>query len=459
MTLKLYNTLTRKTQAFKPRADNKVQFFVCGPTVYDFSHIGHAKSYVQFDVIAKYLRYKGYNVFYLQNITDIDDKIIDRANENKKDPLELAREFEKEYYDDMKALGVDSVDKYAPATNYIAEIIDQIKRLIQKGFAYEIDDGVYFNISKKKDYGKLSKQDLEALKVNRIEPNPQKKNQGDFSLWKKQKPGEPAWESHFGKGRPGWHIEDTAITEKEFGPQYDIHGGGIDLIFPHHEAEIAQIESVSGKKPLVKYWLHNGFLRVGGEKMSKSLGNFTTIREARSKWNNLALRYFFLSTHYRSPIDYTEQSLEGAKNSLQRIWDFMLKLDEINSEQDNSKITKLIERVRKRFEKSMDNDIDISGALASIFDFVKEINLLISKNKLSKKDAELIKNQMNEFDKVLGILKKEEELSSEIKLLINQREDARKNKEWKKSDELRDELNKKGYVIEDTAQGPRVKKS
>lgn len=458
MALKLYNTLKRKTQTFKPRFENKVQFFVCGPTVYDFSHIGHAKSYVQFDVIAKYLRYKGYNVFYLQNITDIDDKIIDRANESKKDPLELAREFEKEYYDDMNALGVNAVNKYAPATNYIAEIIDQIKRLMQKGFAYEIDDGAYFDISKKKDYGKLSKQDLEALKINRIEPNLQKKNQGDFSLWKKQKPGEPAWESPFGKGRPGWHIEDTAITEKEFGPQYDIHGGGIDLIFPHHEAEIAQIESVSGKKPLVKYWLHNGFLRVGGEKMSKSLGNFTTIREARSKWNNLVLRYFFLSTHYRSPIDYTEQSLEGAKNSLQRIWDFMLKLDEVNSEQDNAKIIKLIEKAKKRFEKSMDNDIDVSGALASIFDFIKEVNLLIAKNKLSKKDAEFIKKQMNEFDNVLGILKKEEDISSEIKLLIDQREEARRNKDWKKSDDLRDELNKKGYIIEDTAQGPRVKK-
>ncbi len=421
MALKLYNTLTRKIQVFKPRVDNKVQFFVCGPTVYDFSHIGHAKSYVQFDVIAKYLRYKGYNVFYLQNITDIDDKIIDRANEEKKNPLALAREFEKEYYDDMNALGVDAVNKYAPATNYIAEIIDQIQRLITKGFAYEIDDGVYFDVSKKKDYGKLSKQDLEALKVNRIEPNPQKKNQGDFSLWKKEKPGEPAWDSPFGKGRPGWHIEDTAITEKEFGPQYDIHGGGIDLIFPHHEAEIAQIESVSGKKPLVKYWLHNGFLRVGGEKMSKSLHNFVTIREARTKWNSLVLRYFFLSTHYRSPIDYTEQSLEGAKNSLQRIWDFMIKLNEANVEKDNTKVIKLIEKVKKNFEKSMDNDIDISGALAAIFDFIKEINVLLAKNKLSKKDAEIIKEQMLNFNNVLGILKTEEELPSDIEILIEQR--------------------------------------
>ena len=287
MVLKLYNTLTRKKEVFKPIKGKEVKIFVCGPTVYDFSHIGHAKTYTQFDLIVKYLRYLGYKVFYLQNLTDIDDKIIKRANEEKNDPLKLAKKFEEEYKKDMLSLGVDSVDKYARATDYIPEIISQVKRLINKGIAYKISDGYYFDLTKFSEYGKLAKRTaLEAEdSVSRIDENKEKKNKGDFCLWKFYKPGEPFWESELGKGRPGWHIEDTAITEKEFGPQYDVHGGAVDLIFPHHEAEIAQMESISGKKPLVKYWLHTAFLNIDTKKMSKSKGNFITIRKALKKYS------------------------------------------------------------------------------------------------------------------------------------------------------------------------------
>ena len=274
--LKLYSTLSRKREIFKSIKKGKVNLFVCGPTVYDYAHLGHAKTYIQFDIIVKYLRYKGYKVFYLQNITDIDDKIIKRANEEKVDWKEIVKKYKEEYLEDMKNLGVDSIDKYANATDYIPEIISQVKRLIDKGIAYKISDGYYFDLTKFKEYGKLAKRKTEQAEdaVSRIDENPEKRNKGDFCLWKFKKENEPFWESELGEGRPGWHIEDTAITEKELGSQYDIHGGGLDLIFPHHEAEIAQMESISGKKPLVRYWMHIGFLKTKNRKMSNSSGNF-----------------------------------------------------------------------------------------------------------------------------------------------------------------------------------------
>ncbi|MEM3127332.1 MAG: cysteine--tRNA ligase [Candidatus Woesearchaeota archaeon] len=459
MALMFYNTLSRKKEIFVPRNEKKVQMFVCGPTVYDFSHIGHAKSYVQFDLIAKYLRYKGFDLFYLQNITDIDDKIIDRANEEEKDPLELAKQFEKEYYKDMKVLGINSINKYARSTDYIGQIIDQIKRLIDKGFAYEIKDGVYFDISKFSDYGKLSKQPLEELNHVRIEPNPEKKNKGDFSLWKKKKENEPSWPSPFGEGRPGWHIEDTAITETEFGPQYDIHGGGIDLIFPHHEAEIAQIEAVSGKKPLVKYWLHNGFLRVNGEKMSKSLGNFVTIKDSLQKFDARVLRLFFLSTHYRSPIDYTEDSLHQTKEVLDRFDNFIVALSGIKKDFDNKEVSILIKKAEQDFEEAMDDDINISGALASLFELMKGINTLIVQNKIGKKNADEIIFFLKKIDSVLSIMKfEQEQLDKEILQLIEQREQARKTKNFTKSDEIRAKLLKMGIQLNDTKDGVTWKK-
>lgn len=315
MAIKLYNTLTRKKEIFKPIKKGRVNFFVCGPTVYDYMHIGHAKTYIQFDIIVKYLRFIGYNVFYLQNITDLDDKIIKRAQEEKIDPLELARKFEKYYHEDEKDLNITAVTKYARATDYIKQIVKQTKTLVKKSYAYKISDGYYFNISKFADYGKLSNRTVLGAEdaISRIDESIEKKNKGDFCMWKFSKPDEPSWNTELGVGRPGWHIEDTAITESQFGPQYDIHGGARDLIFPHHEAEIAQMESASGKKPLVRYWLHTGFLNVDSQKMSKSLGNFVTIRDALKKYDYRVLRFFYIASNYRSPIDYNEKSLEGAK--------------------------------------------------------------------------------------------------------------------------------------------------
>ena len=450
MPLKLYNTLTRKKEIFKPIKDKKVNLFVCGITPYDFAHIGHAKTYVQFDIIVKYLRYMGYKVFYLQNVTDMDDKIIQRAKEKKISPKDLAKNFEKEYIEDMKALRVDSADKFARATEHIKEIMKQVNSLIDKGFAYKIEgDGIYFNLQKFPEYGKLSGRTTEEAEdaVSRIDDSKGKINKGDFCLWKKSKKGEPKWEDPwFNGGRPGWHIEDTAITEKFFGKQYDVHGGARDLIFPHHEAEIAQMEAASGKKPFVKYWLHTGFLNVKGQKMAKSLGNFITIRDALQRYNPEVLRLFYISAHYRSPIDFSDELLEQAKHSLERLNDFTIKLKN-SKEKDNPK---LIEKTKKEFIKCMDDDFDTPKALAVIFDFVKEVN----KQGGGKKSYEL----MLEFDNVFNILTREGvKLNSEIKNLIKEREKAREEGDFAKADNLREEIKNKGYVLEDTKEGTRVK--
>src|SRR3989344_5527522 len=335
--LKIYNTLSRKSETFKP--NEKVKAFVCGPTVYDYAHLGHAKTYIQFDFIIKYLRYKKFNVFYLQNITDIDDKIIKKANEEKIDWKELSRKFEKLYIEDMKSLDVVSVDKYARATDYIKEIVSQVKRLIEKGYAYRISDGYYFDTSKFKEYGKLAKRTFQEAEdsVSRIDENKEKKNKADFCLWKFSKQNEPYWENGLEMGRPGWHIEDTAITEKELGEQYDLHGGGIDLMTPHHEAEITQMESISGKKPFVKYWMHTGFLKINKEKMSKSLGNFKTIKDVLKNYNKNAIRFLFISSHYRKPLDFSEEALEQAKNSVEKLNEFILKLNNYNSKSKDYK--------------------------------------------------------------------------------------------------------------------------
>jgi cysteinyl-tRNA synthetase len=318
--MKIQSTMTGDKENFQPIHNNRINLFVCGPTVYDDSHIGHARTYIAFDVVARYLKYKGFSVFYLQNITDVDDKIIQRAAEIGASPRSLARRFEQRYLEDMHALGVTNVNYYARATEHVPEIINQIERLSELGFAYETESGIYFDESRFEDFGKLSHQNADDRKLHRIEPDPTKRNPGDFSLWKKRQDGEDVtWASPWGPGRPGWHIEDTAITETYLGAQYDIHGGAMDLIFPHHEAEIAQMEATSGKKPLVRYWMHTGFLNVRGEKMSKSLGNFTTIRDMLQKYEADAFRLFVLLAHYRSPIDFSEEALEQAGKSLERI--------------------------------------------------------------------------------------------------------------------------------------------
>jgi len=450
MGLRLYNTLTRKKEVFKPIKDKKVNLFVCGITPYDYAHIGHAKTYVQFDVIVKCLKYKNYDVCYLQNVTDIDDKIIQRAKEKKIMPLELARSFEKEYHKDMEALGVNSINKFARATEHIKEIIKQVKTLMDKSFAYVIkDDGVYFNLNKFPEYGKLSGRTAEEAEdaVSRIDESKKKINKGDFCLWKKSKENEPKWpDPWFNGGRPGWHIEDTAISEKFFGQQYDVHGGARDLIFPHHEAEIAQMESASGKKPFVKYWLHTGFLNVKGKKMAKSIGNFIAVKDALKKYDPKVLRFFYISAHYRSPIDFSKELLEQAKNSLERLNDFVRNIKN-NKEKDDER---LIKKTRNEFLKHMDNDFDTPKALATIFDFIREVY----KKGGGKKSYEL----MLEFDKIFNVLTIEEaKLSQETKKLIEDREKARKAKDFAKADMIRAELKQKGIILEDTKEGVRWK--
>src|SRR6266852_7087595 len=360
--LKVYNTLTRHLDDFEPVHPGRVNMFVCGPTVYDVSHIGHGKSYVAYDIIARYLRKRGYSVFFVLNITDIDDKIINRAKETEEDPLRLSERYAQAFYKDMKDLSVNSINLYAKASDFIPEIISQIKGLIEKGIGYKIAGGVYYDISKFPEYGKLSRQNLEQLTVHRVDPDPEKRNPGDFVLWKKQKPGEIAWDSPWGKGRPGWHIEDTAITLTYFGATYDIHGGGNDLIFPHHEAEIAEAEALTGKEPLAKYWLHTGLLNVKGQEMHKTFGNTISIQGAIQKNGSDALRILYASTHYRSPLDFTQEALDQAGSLARRFKraheQLLQTAKSTRKAGSGAPILSQLEEARDEFFRAMDDDFN-----------------------------------------------------------------------------------------------------
>ena len=479
--VKIYSTLSRKKEILKPldkARGKKLRLFVCGVTVYDFSHLGHARTYIAFDMIAKYLRQKGYDIFYLQNVTDTDDKIIQRANELGEDPKKLARRFEKEYRADMKALGVSAVDAYARATDHIAEIIDQVRRLLKKGYAYEIEgDGIYFDISKFKEYGKLSGRTTGQAKdaVSRIDESVSKRNKGDFALWKLDGSGDspstslragtvPAWPSPWGAGRPGWHIEDTAITEKFFGPQYDIHGGAQDLIFPHHEAEITQMESVSGKKPFVKYWMHTGFLTVKGEKMSKSLGNFITIRDFLEYHSPRLLRYFVLKTHYHSPIDYSAELLEQAQHELDRIDNFVDRLQvkgQFIGSGESVLFVPAFKTHPQYFAERMDDDFNIPSALNFLFGLIENTNKTLDKNRIKRKEARAIIAWLREIDKFLGFIfwgREKRAVPAEIKKLAEQREAYRRQGDFQEADALRAAMQKRGWAIEDTPSGWKLKK-
>jgi cysteinyl-tRNA synthetase len=438
MTLNVYNTLLRKKTPFIPRNGKKVRLFVCGPTVYDYSHIGHARTYVAFDVIVRYLRYRGYEVFYLQNITDIDDKIITRARELGVSWQALTEKYTQAYFDAMRALRITSVNKYAPATQYIAAIVRQVSTLLEKGYAYELADGIYYDVSQFKDYGKLSGRTAEEAEdtVSRIDEGIGKRNKADFCLWKRQKPGEPYWDSELGRGRPGWHIEDTAITETDFGPTYDAHGGAQDLIFPHHEAEIAQMEAVSGQEPMVNYWLHTGFLNVEGRKMSKSLGNFITIQDALTSWDVDTLRFMLVSTHYRSPINYSESAMEQAQDSVRYV------RDATKSGTKNVAVHAWIDT----FVEAMDDDFNTPRVVALLLEMAKHMN----------KTGEDLSPAIFEIGDVLGIdfhAKEEQRLPPELMRLIAQREALRQQKRWEDADRIRAKLKKQGILLKDTPEG------
>jgi cysteinyl-tRNA synthetase len=453
--MELYNTLSRTKETLpEPEKQLKIRLFVCGPTVYDYTHIGHARTYIFFDFFTKYLRSRGYEVNYLQNITDIDDRIIARAAERNMKPDELAKEFSEAYLADMKALDVDAVTTYAPATNFISQIVAQVERLIDKNFAYEIPgDGWYFDISKDEDYGKLSGRTVAQAEdsVSRIDNSDAKRNKGDFCLWKFSKPGEPIWTTRIGAGRPGWHIEDTAISEYYFGPQYDIHGGADDLKFPHHEAEIAQQESASGLKPFVRFWVHTGFLLSDGKKMSKSLGNFITVREFLKKYPPEILRWLTLSHHYRSPFDFSDNDAKQAEAALGNIYQKIYLLSKSNDETVTSAQNKR-ERYEQDFSEVLDDDLNTPKALAVM-------HQLIDASEIPSKDRiELL----HRWGKLLGLgfenalYNASEE--AEIAQKLVQYDEFRVHKQFMQSDALRKEIEALGYEVRDTKDGSEIVK-
>ena len=463
--VKLYNTLTRKKEEFIPLKEGRVGIYVCGPTVYDFFHVGNARPFIVFDVLRRYLEYKGYRVTYVQNFTDVDDKIINRALEENSTMDEVSERFIKEYFADADKLGVKRATFHPRATEHIEEIIYLIKRLEDKGLAYAAADGIYFDTRKFSGYGKLSGQNLEDLNAGaRVEVDKTKRNPADFALWKKQKPGEPAWDSPWGKGRPGWHIECSAMSTKYLGETIDIHAGGQDLIFPHHENEIAQSEGASGRI-FARYWLHNGFINIENEKMSKSLGNFFTIRDISRDYDLEIIRFFMLSAHYRNPVNFSREMLNQAKNGLERLYNAKGDLEHLKKnaqrQQMNSREeekAKGLEAYRKKFEEAMEDDLNTADAVAAIFELVRDINTFVKGDvsaAFAKRALELIK----ELTGVLGIMSKEEQGPDKIiEQLVARREEARKQKDWALADKIRDDLRVRGIIIEDTPQGAKWKR-
>ena len=466
--MRLYNTLTRKKEEFKPIDEKEVKMYSCGPTVYNYFHIGNARPFIIFDTLRKYLAYRGYNVKFVQNFTDIDDKMIKRANEEGITVKELAERFINEYFIDAKGLGIGEGAAHPKATENIDAILDLIKTLEGKGYAYAVDGDVYFATKKFAQYGKLSHQNLEDLELgSRIDVDERKQDPMDFALWKAQKPGEPAWDSPWGKGRPGWHIECSAMAIKYLGETIDIHSGGQDLIFPHHENEIAQSEAATGK-PFAGYWVHNGFINVNNEKMSKSAGNFFTVRDIVKQFDYEVIRFFMLSAHYRSPINFSAELLEQSKNALERIYNCLdnlihLKKYAVVSDMtdDERLLSQRLSEIKNSFIQALDDDLNTADSIAALFDIVKEVNSSLTA--ASNPSVSIIDSSyslIRELGGVLGIAvrKEEKNLDAEVEGLIEQRQQARKDKNWKLADEMRDKLKEMGIVLEDTPQGVKWKK-
>ncbi|MGX7072022.1 cysteine--tRNA ligase [Helcococcus kunzii] len=457
--MKIYNTLTRQKEDFKTIEENKVKMYVCGPTVYNYIHIGNARPLVFFDTVRNYLEYKGYDVDFVMNLTDIDDKIINRASEEDLDFQQITKTYIKAFLQNAKDLNVNIEKIIKPqATNYIDEMITFISDLQEMDAAYDSGSTVYFNVSKAKDYGKLSKKNIEALEHgSRVEVDKEKRNPMDFALWKKQKTEkEPAWDSPWGKGRPGWHIECSVMAKEVLGETIDIHGGGEDLEFPHHENEIAQSETLHGK-PFANYWMHNAMITVDKTKMSKSIGNFFTIHDIEKDFDLIIVRMWLLSGHYRSQIDFSKENLEAIKNGYIRLKNTYEDLSRYidytsNEEHITEDIEKEINTFVERFERSMDDDFNTANALSTLFDFAKYINTNFDENS-SRDSLEKIKEVFEDLLKVLGIKFNKEILDDEINKLIEERQVARKNKDFKKADEIRDSLLEKGIRLKDTSTG------
>jgi len=467
--LKVYNTLTRQKEEFVPLEKNGVRIYVCGPTVYDDIHIGNARAFVAFDVIRRYLEYKGYKVTYVSNITDVDDKTVKRMKETGISLQQLGEKYSDTYFEDIAKLNVKKPDINPRATQHIEEIINLIQTLISKGLAYVVDGEVYYDISKFEDYGKLSGNKAEALRAGaRIEINSRKRNPADFVLWKKTGPKEPSWVSPWGKGRPGWHIECSAISMKYLGETFDIHGGGEDLIFPHHENEIAQSEAATGKL-FVKYWLHNGWLVVNGEKMSKSLGNFVTARDAVEKYDPQVVRFFLASVHYRSSIDFSDKGLRQASKNLERLMNSIENLQVLKDSKQKSvedkNLLETAEETKQKFEEAMDDDFNTSLAVSALFNLAKEINKFIDTHTEveGKTKRKIIKIMKSLLEDVLGVQVKRYEPESEkivndlMGIIFEMRQAARERGDWESADAIRKKLKKIGLVIEDTPEGTKWK--
>jgi cysteinyl-tRNA synthetase len=443
----IHNTLGQKDEDFSPLHSGRINMFVCGPTVYDDSHIGHARTNIFFDVIAKYLRARGYSVFYLQNITDIDDKIINRANEGGKTYRDISDHYFTEYLRIMKSLRIDSINYYARASLYVNEITGQIRRIVEHGYAYETNDGVYFDVRKFRDYGELSNQNMGQIRENaRGVIKEEKKSPEDFVLWKKMKPGEPFWDSPWGRGRPGWHIEDTAITEAYFGSEYDIHGGGNDLIFPHHEAEIAQMRSITGKKYLARYWIHTGMVNINSEKMSKSLKNFIKTRDILETYRPEELRFAMVNSNYNTIIDYSDQLMKDSKEAVERINIFYNKILEIKTSAGNYTVNK--EEVINHFNEVMDRNFDTRGLIREFLAFISEINR--NMDNISANAASEIAYVVRYVDSFLNIIYAHSRGGDNmIGLIIDIRNRARGEKNYALSDYIRSKLEENNIYIED----------
>ncbi|MBI4825712.1 MAG: cysteine--tRNA ligase [Nitrospirae bacterium] len=475
--LKVYNTMSGEKENFLPIDPNNVRMYVCGITAYDVCHLGHARSAIVFDIIKRYLRYRGYKVTHVRNITDIDDKIIKRANEEGISTEAVAKKYTDEYYTDMELLGVSRADIEPNATDHIKEMIETISGLIDKGYAYAVDGDVYFEVAKFEGYGKLSKKNVDDLMAGaRVDVDERKKSPLDFALWKSSKPNEPWWESPWGKGRPGWHIECTAMSSKYLGESFDIHGGGADLTFPHHENEIAQSEAYTGK-PFVKYWMHNGFITLAKEKMSKSLGNFFTIKEILAKYDPEVVRTFLLSAHYRSPIEFSDVHLNEAESYIDRYYttatriaDFIKNAVEKEKPASSKELEALLSSFKDKFQSSMDDDFNTASSLGHIFELIREVNKFLDAKPSGQKANDLVQRTRGLLAEAGGILNifnrtSEEWYRSLIKVkgitlteekiqgMISARQEARANKDWKTSDNIRDGLLEQGIILEDKADG------
>ena len=464
MTIKLYNTLTRQKEVFTPLEENKVKMYVCGPTVYNYIHIGNARPAIVFDTVRRYLEFRGYEVQYVSNFTDVDDKLIRAAKELGEDVPTIAERFINAYFEDTTALGCKHATIHPRVTENMDIIIDFIDELVKKGYAYESDGDVYYRTRKFEGYGKLSHQSIDELQSGaRIEVGEKKEDPLDFTLWKTAKNDEIAWDSPWGQGRPGWHIECSAMARKYLGDTIDIHAGGQDLSFPHHENEIAQSEALTGKT-FAKYWLHNGYINIDNEKMSKSLGNFVLVHDIIQKHDPSLLRFFILSVHYRHPINYNEEILENTRKGYERLQTAYVNLKHrleaaTDLNDGNSEWLTNIDELHNSFIKEMDDDFNTANAISVLFELAKQANVYLLENTTSKEVIEAFINEFNQLGGALGLTFDAQELvDEEIENLIQQRIDARKNRDFKLADQIRDELKAKNIILEDTAQGTRWKR-